>query len=110
MEKLKFQDGQRCFKVGGGVLRFNPSDPGLYSRFLAAAEALEQLQPEDVGQADRKLREELGRVFPGNDFDAMFPGSLLSLCENDKLLVQNFLEALEPVLIAGARRYAEAGM
>ena len=108
MEKLKLDTGEQAFRVGGGVLRFNPCDPALYQRFLEAADMLDGLQPKDIGEADRLLRQHLSAIFPGNDFSAMFPGSLLALCGNGKLLVQNFLEALEPVLTAGARRYAQS--
>ena len=107
MEKIKFDDGVRAYKVGGGVLRFNPRDPAVYQRFLEAADVLQAMEPRDAAAADDAIRAQLRRVFPGNDLDALFPGSLLALCENGKLLAVNFLEALEPVLLAGARQYAE---
>lgn len=107
MEKIKFEDGRRAYKVGGGVLCFNPSDPALYSRFLEAAEALQTVSPKDITEADAAVRAQLQRVFPDGDLEKIFPGSLLAMCENGKLLVENFLEALEPILVAGARRYAE---
>lgn len=109
MEKLKFDDGVKTYKAGGGVLRFNPCDPAVYTRFLEAAEKLQALQPKDAAEADSAIRAALEQVFPGNDLTAVFPGNLLALCGNGKPLVANFLEALEPVLVAGARRYAQQG-
>ena len=107
MEKLQFDDGIKTFKAGGGVLRFNPSDPKLYTRFLEVAQSLQQLTPKDADEADRSLRAALEKVFPGSDLNAVFPGSLMALCSNGKLLIVNFLEALEPVLVSGARKYAQ---
>ncbi len=106
MEKLKFDNGMKSYRVGGGVLTFNPCDPAVYERFLEMADSLQTMTPSDVKQADAALREALGKVFPGSDLAAMFPGSLLAMCGNGKLLIENFLEALEPVILDGARRYA----
>ena len=107
MEKLIFDDGMKSYRAGGGVLRFNPSDPRLYTRFLEVAESLQTITPKDTEEADRSIRQALDRVFPGNDWDKIFPGSLMALCGNGKLLVVNFLEAIEPVLVEGARKYAQ---
>lgn len=106
MEKLKFDNGMKSYRVGGGVLTFNPGDPAVYGRFLEMAEQLQTMAPADLREADATIRRALGKVFPGCDLDAMFPGSLLALCGNGKLLIENFLEALEPILLEGARRYA----
>ena len=38
MEKLTFDSGIRSYRAGAGVLRFNPSDPNLYARFLQVLE------------------------------------------------------------------------
>ena len=106
MEKLKFDDGLKRYRVGGGVLSFNPSDPAVYQRFLEAVDSLQTMPLADVWEADAALRQALSRVFPGCDLAAIFPGNLLAMCGNGKLLIENFLEALEPVLVDGARRYA----
>ena len=110
MKKLKLDLGMEEYRVGGGVLRFNPCDPALYERFLALLEEWEGSCPGSYKEAESLLRARLEAVFPGNDLAAIFPGSLLALCGNGKLLVVNFLEALQPVLLSGARRYAEAGL
>ena len=110
MKKLKFDDGLQAFAVGGGVLTFNPKDPALYERFLAGVKAMEALcgQKElSVQAADEALRKELGRIFPDADFQALLPQNLLAICGNGKLLVLNFLEAVEKLLVEGARAYAE---
>lgn len=106
METLKFDSGVKSYKVGGGVLRFNPADPALYSRFLEAAQALQQLQPKDFTEADAAVRAQLQKVFPDAALGDIFPGNLLAMCGNGKLLIENFLEAMEPILLAGARSYA----
>ena len=42
MEKIQFDSGVRSYRInGGGILRFNPGDPNLYSRFLEAGEKLQ---------------------------------------------------------------------
>ena len=117
MEKLKFDTGVRAYKIGSGVLRFNPADPNLYSRFQKAVAQLEALevnaQNEDfldaLCLADRQVKAILGEVFgPENDMDAIFAGmNLLAVGSNGKRLLSNFLEAIEPVLHAGARRCAQ---
>lgn len=120
MEKLKFDTGVRCYKVGGGVLRFNPADPNLYSRFLGAVEQLQTLEEELSGsredalqalcRADARVKEILAGVFgPENDLEAVFGGmNLLAVGSNGQRLLTNFIAAIEPVLHAGARRCAMA--
>ena len=46
MEKISFDSGMRAFKLGDGVLRFNPADPGVYSRFLQCGEKLRIIEEE----------------------------------------------------------------
>jgi len=121
MEKLNFDTGVKTYKVGAGVLKFNPSDPNVYARFLEVLDALSTLEEEltaSTGQeavaalskADRTLKEQLNHVFgPGNDLNAVFSGvSLLAVGENGERLITNFLAAIEPILSAGARACAAA--
>lgn len=122
MEKLNFDSGIKSYRVGSGVLRFNPSDPNVYARFLDAAQQLAALEGEltqtasDTGvvqklrRADEQVKKLLGEVFgPGNDMDAIFSGiSLLAVGDNGQLLLTNFMAAVEPILSAGIRRYAAA--
>ena len=110
MKKLKFDTGLQHWQVGGGVLTFNPGDPNLYSRFLGAVEAMQKLTAEQTltpQQADASLREQIRTIFPDADVDAMLPQNLLAICGNGKPLVLNFLEAVEELLVEGARAFAQ---
>ena len=127
MEKLHFDSGIKSYRVGEGVLKFNPSDPNVYARFLEAAEKIQTVEQElqqqaqslvgeDAGsaavklmeQADKKIKELLSRVFGShNDFDEMLQGvNLLAVADNGERVITNFFEALQPVLVAGAKRCA----
>lgn len=122
MEKIQFDSGIRSYRINGsGVLRFHPGDPNLYARFLEAVEkfkALEQELTAEVVQegqllgcmqeADRKMKQLLGWVFgSGNDFDAILEGvNLLAVADNGERVITNLLQALEPVLLEGAKRCA----
>lgn len=121
MEKLNFDSGVQSYKVGSGVLKFNPSDPNVYARFLDAMDKFTQLEQElsaadgtqalqQMCQADAKVKAILGEVFGrGNDMDAIFSGiSLLAVGSNGQLLLTNFLAAVEPILRDGIRRCAAA--
>ena len=118
MEKLQFDTGVRRYRVGDGVLSFNPTDPNLYSRFLTCLQELEELEKvlpevstgmEGLSAADKAVKSALGRVFPGNDMEAIFSGlSLLALGNNGERVLVNFLGVLEPVLRKGALAAAQA--
>ena len=123
MEKIQFDSGIKRYKLGQGVLQFNPADPNVYARFMEAADKLKAVEQQLVDSlngcegadvvarmldADRKMKEILGWVFgPGNDFDAMLGGiNLLAVAENGERVATNLLSALEPVLVAGAESCA----
>lgn len=115
MEQLTIDTGLREYAVnggpehGGGVLRFNPSDPNVYSRFCTLQNQLQELEQQVqaqsptgtdaiqlLAQADQRAKGLLAEVFgPGNDFDAMLGGT-------------NLFAALQPILEAGARQCADA--
>lgn len=128
MEKISFDSGIKTYKLNGtGLLRFNPSDPNVYDRFLQAADKLQQvenalveeagkLQAADgagvvqlLGKADREMKQVLSWVFgQENDFDKILSGvNLLAVADNGQRVVTNLLEALQPVLVAGAERCAQ---
>ena len=122
MEKIQFDSGRKRYKLGQGVLQFNPADPNVYARFMEAVDKLKTVEQQLVDgisesgdgirlmlDADRKMKEILGWVFgPGNDFDAMLGGvNLLAVAENGERVATNLLSALEPVLLAGAQACAE---
>lgn len=128
MEKLQFDSGVKEYRInGGGVLRFNPGDPNLYARFLEAADKLQQIEQDlaqkaqllegaDTGtaavklmaEADQQMKQLLSWVFgQHNDFDKALGGvNLLAVAGNGERVVTNLLQALQPVLVAGAETYA----
>lgn len=129
MENIQFDSGVKEFKVNGeGVLRFNPSDPNLYARFLDAAEKIKAQEealsakmqaPEGqkdgaeavkaIADADKQMKEVLGWVFgAGNDMDKILGGiNLLAVAGNGERVVTNLFAALQPILVAGAESCAK---
>jgi len=121
MEKLTLDTGVKSYKVGAGVLKFNPTDPNVYARFLETLDSLSGLEAElsrhsgadaiaALSQTDKELKSRLTYVFgPGNDLEAVFSGvSLLAVGANGERLITNFLSAIEPILSEGAHRCAAA--
>ena len=126
MEKLQFDSGVKSYRInGGGVLRFHPGDPNLYSRFLEAVEKFKVLEQELAGkcsgeaalggdilrfleEADSKMKQLLNWIFGGdNDFHKLLDGvNLLAVADNGERVITNLLQALEPVLLEGAKRCA----
>lgn len=127
MQELKIDTGVEEFRVNGrGVLRFNPADPNLYHRFFAAGKTLQQYDAELTAateksadaqaelallrEYDGKIKALLQEIFGAeNDFDAILDGvSLAGVGANGKRVVQNLLEALTPILRAGAEQRLQA--
>lgn len=126
MNQLKVDLGVEEFSLGSGVLRFNPCDPNLYTRFLELADSLEALQKDlqkgvasapdgtevlrQLSQADRRFKCLLTQVFgPENDFSRLLQGvNLLALTEEGTTVAENLMAALEPVLTQGAERFVAA--
>ena len=121
MEKLTFDTGVKSYKVGTGVLKFNPTDPNIYARFLEMLDSLSAMEESltrasgkeaiaALADADKHIKEKLSWVFGGdNDLEAVFSGvSLLAVGANGERLITNFLAAIEPILGAGARQCAAA--
>ena len=118
METLIFDTGIKSYRVGGGVLAFNPADPKLYTRFLDCLSDLEALEAavsgegdllERIRTADNQAKAALSKVFPGTDWEAIFQGvSLLAVGSNGSSVLATFLAALEPVLRSGALAAARA--
>ena len=122
MEKISFDSGMRQFHIGqGGILRFNPADPGVYARFMECGEKLREIEKELMqkagegkglhllSEADRKLKRLLSWVFGAhNDFDEILGGvSLLAKGENGQRVIVNLLSALQPVMVEGAKACAQ---
>ena len=110
---IQFDNGVRTYRVGGGELKFNPSDPNLYGRFLKAMDQLSHLEAkegiEGLEALDRQVKATLQTVFgPENDLEPVFGGvNLLAVGENGHRLLENFVSALEPILREGALRCAQ---
>ena len=130
MEHISFDNGTREFSVGAGVLRFNPSDPNVYARFMEASEKIQaveeelvkkaqQLQERGDGntgetvlqllvEADREAKKILAWIFGSeNDFDQILGGAnLLAVANNGERVITNLIYALLPVIEDGAKRCA----
>lgn len=124
MENIQFDSGIRTYRINGeGILRFNPGDPNVYARFLEAVDKLKEAEKELteqaetakdtqivelVSQADKKMKGILNWVFGAdNDFGQILKGvNLLAVADNGETVITNLFAALEPVLIAGAKRCA----
>ena len=132
MEKLIFDSGVKEYQVNdSGVLRFNPSDPNVYSRFVeslgkiqavenelvAKAESIKtENQPGNgwavlqlIAEADKKIKQILNYVFgAGNNFEEILGGvNLMGVADNGERVIVNFLEAMQPIMIAGAENCAK---
>ena len=134
MEKIVFDSGVKSYKMNGtGVLRFNPGDPNVYARFMAAmdrlpaiedelvakAKGLEQSEMDDqtggtevlklMEESDRKVKQLLNEVFGGgNDFHEILCGvNLLGVGGNGERIITNLLTALQPIMVAGAQKCAQ---
>ena len=124
MEELELDLGMVEYPItGGGRLRFNPTDPNLYARFLAMLPEMEQVESrfrsraklcqdgsgvlELLGQVDKELKSMLGQVFEGNDFHEALGGiHLLALGGDGRTLAETLLASLEEILSRGAERLA----
>lgn len=126
MRKLQFDSGVKEYKVNDtGVLRFNPSDPNVFRRFLDAAEEIDAIENEfslstygteedgtwvirAMAEADRKVKAVLTKVFgEANDFEKILGGvNLLAVGENGERVITNLFAALLPILQEGAEACA----
>lgn len=129
MEHIAFDSGIREFSVGSGVLRFNPSDPNVYVRFMEASDKIHAVETELVekaqamqasgesngeqvlqllAEADREAKKILKWIFgEENDFDQILGGTnLLAVGNNGERVITNLIYALMPVIQAGAERCA----
>lgn len=128
MQKLNLDLGIREHEIGGGVLRFNPSDPNVYARFAeagkrfsavekklvakakeAGSEAPGKVMLELMADADREMKEILTWIFgTHNDFDAIFCGiNVMGVGDNGERAITNFIHAIQPIVEAGAKKCAK---
>ena len=139
MKKLNINTGMETYEInggeanGGGVLRFNPSDPNVYNRFYDAQDKISAVENELVekgkaisanddqtesavgavrlmADADRQVKAILAEVFgEGNDFNAMLGGvNMMAVATNGERVVTNLLNALLPIVQAGAEQCTSA--
>ena len=130
MKQLTFDSGIKEFKINNnGVLRFNPSDPNLYSRFMEAAGKIQAVEEKLINDAKKmnseggdnhgelvlqlltnaykEVKKILTEVFgKENDFDQILDGvNLLAVGTNGERVITNFLSALLPVFQDGIEGY-----
>lgn len=133
MDQIIFDSGIKEYRVNEkGVLRFNPSDPNVYGRFVDAVDKIKVVEAEmaakanaidaeqgdpDTGVAlirimcetDRKMKDILNEIFgEGNDFNEILEGvNLMAVAADGNRVVNNLIDALAPVLEAGAKSCAD---
>ena len=128
MEQLVFDSGIKEYKInGGGVLRFNPSDPNVYARFMNATDKIHAVEKEMAEKAnkitadgsdasgenvvlilqetDAKIKTILNEIFGhGNDFDKLLENvNLMAVATNGERVITNLLAALQPIMENGAK-------
>lgn len=117
MQKLNVDIGVRAYQIGDGVLRFNPSDPNVYQRFMEAVPKVEAVEQELVekaqqiprdenngkealrlmAEADAKTKALLDEVFAGNSFDGILGGvNLMAVAGNGERVITNLLSVTHP--------------
>lgn len=128
MDILKLDLGIKEYRLTeNGVLRFNPSDPNVYARFLDAETDIRSVEQEaadkanaetdNIGgaairimaEADGKIKDILNRIFGhNNNFHAILEGvNVLAVGSNGNRIISNLLEALTPILEQGAKDFAD---
>lgn len=122
MVKLNFDSGIQEYDLGGEIpLRFNPSDPNLFVRFIEASQRITDMEQEMVAkgegiedgeaavqllkETDIRVKTLLNEVFAnGNDIDRAVSGvNLMGVGENGERVITNLFAALTPVLENGAK-------
>lgn len=128
MEQLIFDSGIKEYQINGkGVLRFNPSDPNVYARFMdlvpkineieqemnEKAKQVDRSNKEEAGknilrfmrETDRKVKAVLNEIFGSeNDFEKILEGvNLMAVASNGERVVSNLMDALQPIMESGAQ-------
>ena len=132
MEKLNISVGIKRYQLveGGALLSFNPGDPNVYARYMEALPRIKAVEQEMAGKAravdvndssagektlqimretDRRMKEILNQIFGAeNDFDEILRGvNLMAVTENGGRVINNVLNALTPIMSAGAKSCVE---
>ena len=129
MKTISIDTGIQEFQINdGGFLRFNPSDPNVYSRFFSVTDKVDKIDQElakevsaleendgegalrALKNADAKAKALLNDVFgENNDFDRILGGvNIMAVGKNGKRVIVNLFEALSPIFMEGAKRCAGA--
>ena len=127
MEQLVFDSGIKEYQINGkGVLRFNPSDPNVYARFMELVPKIHAIEDRMnkkaakidrnsgtageetlriMRETDKQIKAVLNEVFgEDNDFDKILEGvNLMAVASNKKRVVSNLMEALQPIMEEGAQ-------
>lgn len=128
MEQIIFDSGIKEYRINdSGVLRFNPSDPNVYARFMNATDKIRAVEQEmakkanaltaegtDVSgenmvlilrETDAKIKKILNEIFGhGNDFDKLLENvNLMAVATNGERVITNLLAALQPIMEDGAK-------
>ena len=133
MDQLIFDTGVKEYQINGvGVLRFNPSDPNVYNRFMAATDKIREVEKSMAAKAtkidknkdpdarakaalqlmsesDFEIKNILSEAFGGaNDFHAILEGvNLLAVGSNGYRVISNLMDVLTPIMEAGAKSFAD---
>ena len=127
MEQLIFDSGIKEYQINGkGVLRFNPSDPNVYARFMELVPKIHDIENEMnekakgidqkaetageetlriMRETDRRIKAILNEVFGcENDFEEILEGvNLMAVATNGERVVTNLMDALQPIMENGAQ-------
>jgi hypothetical protein len=132
MEKLNVSVGIKRYQLveGGALLSFNPGDPNVYARFMELVPKIKTVEQEMAGKAkaidansadageqtlkimretDQRMKEILNQIFgKENNFDEILVGvNLMAVTEGGNRVINNVLEALTPIMNAGATSCVE---
>ena len=127
MQQLIFDSGIKEFQINGkGILRFNPSDPNVYARFMDMVPKIHEIEQEMnvkanqidrksetageqtlrvMRETDRRIKAVLNDIFgQENDFDEILEGvNLMAVASNGERVVSNLMNALQPIMEEGAQ-------
>lgn len=127
MEQLIFDSGIKEYQINSkGVLRFNPSDPNVYARFMDMVPQIQKIEQEMnqkaaqidrtaqsageetlriMRETDRRIKSVLNEIFGGdNDFEEILEGvNLMAVATNGERVVTNLMNAIQPIMEAGAQ-------
>ena len=138
MELIKLDIGIKSFQFveGAEPLKFNPSDPNVYARYMKAMDDIKAVEKEMAAKAnaistdnntveeqaragaaslevmeetDRRIKNILNGIFgAGNDFDKILLGvNLMAVTESGDRVISNLLDVLAPIMEDGAKACVE---